>query len=92
MHINSEHTISLTNIPCSQVLRVLKTHSMLENFNLYCSKLKQGHKSDLLDKHISRVEKLDEKNVNRRVREKPTQTHIPLTLTYNCFCLNISNK
>ena len=64
-HINSEQPISLKNsILYSQALRVKCTHSTIENFKLYCSELKQkfiekGYKSDLLDKHISTVEKLD---------------------------------
>ena len=58
LHINSEHPILY-----SQVLRVRRTCSTTENFKLYCSELKQksikkGYKSDLLDKHISTVEKL----------------------------------
>ena len=99
MHISSEHPISLKNsIPHSQVLRVKHTCSTIENFKLYCSELKQkfiekGHKSDLLDKHISTVQKLDRNEMLRKkVREKPKQACIPLplTLTYNRFCPNIS--
>ena len=61
-------------------------------FNLYCSKLKQiffkkGHKSDLLDKDISTVEKPDRNEIlKEKVWEKPKQTFIPLTLIYNRFC------
>ena len=62
LHINSKHPISLKNsIPYSQVLRVKRTCSTIENFKLYCPELKQkfiekGYKSDLLDKHVSTVE------------------------------------
>ena len=46
------------------------------------------YKSDLLDKHISTVEKLNRNEIlKEKVREKPKQT---LTLTYNCICPNIS--
>ena len=68
---------------------------MIENFKRYCSELKQefiekGYKSDLLDKHISTVEKLDRNEMlKEKVREKPKQTCIPLTITYNRFCPNI---
>ena len=96
-HINSEHSISLKHsITHSQVLRVKRTHSTIENFKLYCSELKQkfiekGYKCDLLDKHISTVEKLDRNEMlKEKVSEKPKQTCISLTLTYNCFCTNIS--
>ena len=99
LHISSEHPISLKNsIPHSQVLRAKHTCSTIENFKLYCSELKQkfiekGHKSDLLDKHISTVQKLDRNEMlKKKVREKPKQACIPLplTLTYNLFCPNIS--
>ena len=97
LHINSEHPISLKkSIPYSQVLRVKRTCSTIENFKLYYSELKQkfiekGHKSDLLDKHISTVEKLDRNEMlKEKVRKKPKQTFIPLTLNYNRFCPNIS--
>ena len=65
MHINSEHPIPLKNsIPYSQVLRSKRTCSTIGNFKVYCSELKpksieKEYKSDLLDKHISAVEKLD---------------------------------
>ena len=43
LHINSEHPISLKNsIPYSQVLRVKRTCSTIENFRLYCSERKQS--------------------------------------------------
>ena len=73
MHINSEHRISLKNsIPYSQVLRVKRTCSTIENFKLCCSELKQkfikkGYKSDLLDKHISTAKNLDR---NEMLKEK----------------------
>ena len=63
---------------------------------LYCSELKQKfmekrYKSEPLVKHISTVEKLDRNEIlKEKVREKPKQTSIPLTLTYNRFCPNIS--
>ena len=42
LHIDSEHPISLKNsIPYSQLLRVRRTCSTIENFNLYCSEIKQ---------------------------------------------------
>ena len=84
------------SIPYSQVLRVKRACSTIENFKLFCSELKQkfiekGCKSDLLDKHISTVKKLDRNEMlKEKVREKPKQTRISLTLTYNCFCPNIS--
>ena len=92
LHINSEHPISLKNsIPYTQVLRVKNTCSTIKNFKLYYSKLKQkfiekGYKTDFLDKHISTVEKLARNEIlKEKVREKPKQTCIPLTLTYNTF-------
>ena len=96
LQINSEHSISLKNsIPYSHVLRVKRTCSTIQIFKLHCSELKQkfiekGHKSDILDKHILTVEKLNKWNVKGKVREKPKQTCIPLTLTYNRFCLDVS--
>ena len=69
---------------------------MIENFELYCSEFKQkfiekGHKSDFIDKHISTVEKLGRNEMlKEKVREKPKQTCLPLTLTYNRFCPNIN--
>ena len=80
----------------SQILRVRRTCSTIENFKLYCSELKQkcidkGYKPDLLDKHISAVGKLDRNEMlKEKVREKLKQTCILLTLTYNRFCPNIS--
>ena len=97
LHISSQCPMSLKkSIPYSQVLRVKRTCSTIGNFNLYCSKLKQiffkkGHKSNLLDKDISTVEKLDRNEIlKEKVWEKPKQTFIPLTLIYNRFCSNIS--
>ena len=88
LHINSEHLRSLKNsIPYSQVLRVKRTCSTIENFKLYCSEIKQkliekGYMSYVLDKHISTVEKLDKnEKLKEKVRKKPKQTCIPLTLT-----------
>ena len=81
MHINSELSISLKDsIPYSQVLRVKRTRSTIENFKFYCSELKQkflekGYKAVLLDKRISIVEKLDRNKIlKENVREKPKQT------------------
>ena len=49
------------------------------------------YKSDLLDKHIPTVEKKERNEMlKEKVREKPQQTYIPLTLTCNPFCPNIS--
>ena len=97
LHINSENPISLkSSILYSQVLRVKRTCSTIENFKLFCSELKQkfiekGYKSDLLDKHILTVEKFDKNEMlKEKVREKPKQTCILLILTYNRFCPNIS--
>ena len=40
LHSNSEHPILLKNsIPYSQILRVKRTCSTIENFKLYCSEL-----------------------------------------------------
>ena len=40
---------------------------------------------------MSKVEKLDKNEIlKEKVREKPKQTCIPLTLTYNRFCPNYS--
>ena len=84
------------SIPYSQVLRVKRTCSTIANFNLYCSELKQiffekRHKSDLLDKDISTVEKLDRNEIlKEKVWEKPKQIFISLRLTCNRFCPNIS--
>ena len=73
MHINSERPIPLKNsIRYSQVLRSKRTCSTIGNFKVYCSELKpieKGYKSDLLDKHISAVEKLD-RNEMRNVKGK----------------------
>ena len=69
---------------------------MIENFKLYCLELIQkfiekGYKPGVLDKHISTVKKLDRnETLKEKAREKLKQTCIPLTLTYNCFCPNIS--
>ena len=89
--------ITTQNTPYyTQILRVKRTCSTIENVKFYCSERKQkyiekGYKSDLLDKHISTVEKLDRNELlKERVREKPKQTCIQLTLTYNQFCPNIS--
>ena len=74
------------SIRYSQVLRVKRTCSTIENFKLYCLKLKlkfieKGYKSGFLDKHISIVEKLDRNEMlKEKVRENPKQTCIPLTL------------
>ena len=83
----TKHPIALKNsIRYSQVLRVKRTCSTIENFKLYCLKLKQkfiekGYKSGFLDKHISIVEKLDgNEMLKEKVRENPKQTCIPLTL------------
>ena len=65
-YINSEHPISLKNsMPYSQVLKVKCAHSTIKHFELYCSQLKQnffkkGYNSDLLYRHITTVEKLDQ--------------------------------
>ena len=95
LHINSEHPISSKkSIPFSQVLRVKCTCSAVKNFKLYPSERKKiiekGYKSEL-DKHILAIEKLDRNEMlKEKVREKPKQTCIPPTLTYNRFCPNIS--
>ena len=63
LHINSERPISLkNNIPYSQVSRVKRTCSTIENIKFCCSELKQkfiekGYKSDLLDKHIKKLDR-----------------------------------
>ena len=65
LHVISEHPILLKNsIPLSQVLREKRRCLTSENFRLCCLELKQKliekrNKSDLLDKHTSRVEKLE---------------------------------
>ena len=66
----------------SQVLTVKRTCSTIENFKFYCSERKQnyidnGYKSELLDKHISTVEKLDRHEMlKERAREYPKETPI----------------
>ena len=77
-------------------MRVKRTCSTIENFKFCCLELKQKfiekrYKSDLQHKHISTVEKLNRNEMlKKKVKEKPKQTCIPVTLTYNCFCPNIS--
>ena len=71
------------------------TSSTIVNLKLYYSELKQkfidkGYKSDLLDKHTSAAAKLDRNEmVKEKVRNKPKQTCIPLTIIYNRFHPNI---
>ena len=54
--------------------------------------IEKGCQSDLLDKHISTSEKLEwNEMLTKRVRENLQQTCIiPLTLTCNWSCPNIS--
>ena len=67
VHINSKHPILLNNsIPYSKISREKRICSTIENFIDCCLERKQEfiervYKSDLLDKHISAVEKLDRK-------------------------------
>ena len=85
-------------MPYRQVLRVKCIHSTIEHFALYCSQLKQkfikkGYKSDLLYKHITTVEKLDQNEMLKvRVTGKPRQSITLTILTHNCFYSNISKK
>ena len=97
--MNSEHPITLKNsILYSQILRLKSTCSTIENLKLHCSELKQkfiktGYKSDLLDKCISTVEKLNrDETLKEKVREKPKQIFTPLALTttYSPICLSNS--
>ena len=92
--INSEYQISKSStLFLTRKFTSKTTHiSTIENFKLYCSKfIQKDYKSTLLDQHISAVEKLDRNEiVKEKVIEKPKQTRIPLTLTYNRFCTNIS--
>ena len=92
--INSEYQISKSStLFLTRKFTSKTTHiSTMENFKLYCSTfIQKGYKSALLDQHISAVEKLDRNEiVKEKVIEKPKQTCISLTLTYNRFCTNIS--
>ena len=82
LHINSKHLISLKNsIPYSQVLRVERTRSTIKNFKLYCAELKdkfieKGYKSDLPDKHILTVEKLDGNETLKEKVRKSRNKHV----------------
>ena len=77
-------------MPYGQVLRVKLKFSTIVNFkfitqNLNKSILRNDTNLAFLIKYLTKNEMLKE-----RVREKPKQTCTPLTLTYNCLCLNIS--
>ena len=66
----------------------MKTSSFIAQ-NLIKKFIEKGYKSDLLN--ISTVEKLDRSEMSKeKVEEKLKQTCIPLRLTYNYFCPNIS--
>ena len=68
----------------------MKTSSFITQ-NLNKNLLGKGYKSDRIDKLISTIEKLDRNEMlKEKVREKPKQTCIPLTLICDPFCLNIS--
>ena len=68
----------------------MKTSSFIVQ-NLKQKFIEKGYKSDFLDKHVSTAEKLDRNEMlKEKVTEKPKQVCIPLTLTYNRFCLNIN--
>ena len=58
--------------------------------NLKKKFIEKGYKSEFLDKHKLTVEKSERNEMlKEKVREKPKQKCIPLTLTYNRFCPNI---
>ena len=76
-------------------MRIFNNWTLLE---LYCSELKQGfikkgYKSDLLYKHITTVEKLDQNEMlMRRVKEKLRQTSISKVIWryWNLLAINES--
>ena len=85
MYINSKDPKSWKNsILYSQVLRVKHTCSIIENFKLHYSELKQkfiekGYNSDLLDKHILTVEKLDRNEMFKEKRNMQAETNMHYT-------------
>ena len=80
------------SISYSQALTIKRIYTTSRDFEHNCKELKQwffeqSYKSELLDKHIKTVEKLD-RNGNKK--DTPITTRIPLAIAYNRFLPNIS--
>ena len=68
----------------------LKTSSFIAQKSSNNTNLK-GYRPDLLDKHISAVEKFDQNEMlKEKVRDRSKQTRISRTLTYSQFYQYIS--
>ena len=96
-HIDSDYLKLLKgSIPYSQALKIKLICTTSKNVNHHCKELKyhfleQGYNSELLDKRIKTVEKLDSnKLIKGNKKHTLISTRIPLAITYSPFLPNIS--
>ena len=97
LHIDSEHPKLLKgSILYRQALRIKRICTTSKEFEHHCKELKQQfleqrYDSELLDKHIKTVEKLDtNKLITGNKTDMPISTLISLAITYTRFLPNIS--
>ena len=102
LHIDWEHPKSFKDsIPYIQAIRIKRICTTSQD--LECPKpsspskepkqqfLKQSYNSELLEKHIKTVQKLDRNElIKGNKKGTPMSTHIPLAITYNRFLPNTS--
>ena len=88
LHINSEHPTSLKDrIPFSQAPQIKRICTTSKGFGHHFKELKQrflelGYNSELLEKHIKTVEKLDRNEpIKGNKKDTPVTTLIPLAIT-----------
>ena len=97
LHIESEHPKSFKDsIPYIQAIRIKRICTTSQDFEYHSKELKQRfleqrYNSELLDKHIKTVQKLDSNElIKGNKKGTPMSTHIPLAITYNRFLPNTS--
>ena len=96
-HIDSDYLKLLKDsIPYSQALKIRLICTTSKDLYHHCKELKQqfleqGYNSELLEKRIKTVEKLDSnKLIKGNKKQTLISTRIPLAITYNPFLPNIS--
>ena len=97
LHIDSEHPKSLkVSISYIQGIRIKRICTTSQDFEYHCKELKQRflehrYNSELMNKHIKTVQKLDRNElIKGSKRGTPISTHIHLAVTYNRFLPNTS--
>ena len=97
LHANSEHPKNLKNsIAYSQALRIKRICTTFQDFQHYCTELKQnfikqGYDSKLLTEQFSKAKHKDRSELlKEKETTEQTPSRIPLVLTYSRFLPNIS--